>query len=103
MTSVNRDPEGFLRDLGDWSPDVAREIGEDHGIELTPHHWRIIELIRQFYHEHGLSPPSRVLMNLITKRLDPGFNSIALMQLFGGKARRHLAQIAGLPKPSDCD
>ncbi|MGB1190383.1 MAG: TusE/DsrC/DsvC family sulfur relay protein [Pseudomonadales bacterium] len=100
---ADRDHEGFLRSLKDWSPEVAGDIAKDHGIELTPEHWAIIKVLRAFYQDHRVSPPSRVLMKVLTQKLDTEINSIRLMQLFGGRARRHLAQIAGLPKPSDCD
>ena len=103
MMRVDRDQEGFLRNLKDWSPEVARDIGRDHGIELTAEHLQVIDVLRTFYQDHILSPPSRVLMKVLSQSLETEINSIALMQLFGGRARRHLAQIAGLPKPSDCD
>ena len=98
-----RDREGFLVSTSDWTPEVAALIAKDFGITLLTQHWVIIDLLRRYYQQYGLSPPSRVLMTLLKREHDPEFSSIALMQLFGGRARRQLAQIAGLPKPSDCD
>jgi len=98
-----RDREGFLVSPSDWTPEIADVIAEDLGIALSTQHWVIIDLLRRYYAQYGLSPPSRVLMTLLKREHDPDFSSIALMQLFGGRARRQLAQIAGLPKPSDCD
>ncbi|MBT3462118.1 MAG: TusE/DsrC/DsvC family sulfur relay protein [Gammaproteobacteria bacterium] len=98
-----RDREGFLVSPSDWKPEIADVIAEDLGIALSTQHWVIIDLLRRYYALYGLSPPSRVLMTLLKREHDPDFSSIALMQLFGGRARRQLAQIAGLPKPSDCD
>ena len=100
---AERDPEGFLRQLDTWKPLVAEVIAADLGIELTDAHWEVIEVVRSFYQDYGLSPTNRVTQKLLRSQLDPSFDSIKLMQLFGGRARRHLAQIAGLPKPSDCD
>lgn len=100
---AERDREGFLISPLDWTPQIAAVIAQDLGVSLTNQHWLIIDLLRRYYAEYGLSPPSRVLMTLLKREHDPEFSSIALMQLFGGRARRQLAQIAGLPKPSDCD
>ena len=91
------------RQLDTWEPLVAEVIAADLGIELTDAHWEVIEVVRSFYQDYGLSPTNRVTQKLLRSQLDPSFDSIKLMQLFGGRARRHLAQIAGLPKPSDCD
>ena len=98
-----RDQEGFLVSPSDWTPEIADVIAEDLGLALLTQHWVIVDLLRRYYAQYGLSPPSRVLMTLLKREHDPEFSSIALMQLFGGRARRQLAQIAGLPKPSDCD
>ena len=100
---AERDPEGFLRQLDSWEPVVAEVIAADLGIQLTDAHWEVIEVVRRFYQEYGLSPTNRVTQKILKSQLDPSFDSIRLMRLFGGRARRHLAQIAGLPKPSDCD
>jgi len=100
---IDRDHEGFLRNPKDWDPKVAIAIAADLGVELGPDHQEIIQLLRQYYSTFGLSPPSRVLLKLVQRDIDPTFSSIQLMKLFGGRARRNLAQIAGLPKPRDCD
>ena len=38
------DKEGFLRNLQDWSTDVAEQIAGKENLQLTPEHWDIIEL-----------------------------------------------------------
>ena len=100
---IERDFEGFLRRMDDWSPEVADSIAQSMDLQLSPAHWDVIDVVRRFYKDYGLSPTSRVTLKLLKEQLDPSFSSIQLMQLFGGRARRHLAQIAGLPKPPDCD
>ena len=100
---IERDVEGFLRRMDDWSPEVADSIAQSMDLQLSPAHWDVIDVVRRFYKDYGLSPTSRVTLKLLKEQLDPNFSSIQLMQLFGGRARRHLAQIAGLPKPPDCD
>ena len=53
---AERDPEGFLRQLDTWEPVVAEVIAADLGIQLTDAHWEVIEVVRRFYQEYGLSP-----------------------------------------------
>ena len=57
---IERDPEGFLRKLDTWEPPVAEVIAADLGIQLTDAHWKVIEVVRSFYQEYGLSPTNRV-------------------------------------------
>ena len=56
------DREGFLRDLQDWSPDVAEQIAARECLDLTPAHWGIIELLRRYYIEFDASPAMRALV-----------------------------------------
>lgn len=98
------DKEGFLVSLGDWSPAVALQIASAEGIELTDEHWRIINLVRDYYDCYHLSPATRVLVNLVGRELGPEYGrSIYLMKLFSGKPAKLVSKIAGLPKPSNCD
>ncbi|MFK7976358.1 MAG: TusE/DsrC/DsvC family sulfur relay protein [Halioglobus sp.] len=97
------DKEGFLRDLSDWSPEVASSIANAEGIELTAAHWEIIELLRQYYQEFDSSPAMRPLVKYAGLKLgaDKG-KSIYLMSLFPGSPAKLGSKIAGLPKPDNC-
>ena len=98
------DKEGFLQKLQDWSPEVASSIAKEDGIVLTPDHWEVIELARDFYERHKLSPAARIIVKLLKDNLgDDKGTSIYLMQLFSGRPARMVNKIAGLPKPTNCD
>ncbi len=101
--SATFDKEGFLTDLSDWTPDVAAQIAGDEGIELTPAHWEIIELLRAYYAEFDSSPAMRPLVKYCRLKLgeDKG-KSIYLMTLFPGSPAKIGSKIAGLPKPDNC-
>ena len=43
------DKEGFLRRLSDWQPDVAEQIAAAENLELTPAHWEVLQLLRDYY------------------------------------------------------
>ncbi|MFT7685284.1 MAG: tRNA 2-thiouridine synthesizing protein E [Candidatus Azotimanducaceae bacterium] len=98
------DKEGFLRDLSDWTEDLALELAKQDDIELGSDHWEVIKIVRAYYQLYQISPVNRVLVNIIKKELGPEKGkSIFLMGLFSGKPAKLVAKIAGLPKPSNCD
>lgn len=103
MTLPARDREGFLIDLEAWDPAVAEALARQEGLELSPAHWELIELIRAFYREYEVSPAMRVLVKHVREQLgaDKG-DSIYLMTLFPGSPAKLLAKIAGLPRPTNC-
>ena len=98
------DKEGFLQNFRTWTVDVADELASTEGIELTPEHWEIIHVARNYYATYGIAPITRVLVKAVQRELgaDKG-RSIYLMQLFTAKPARVIAKIAGLPKPNNCD
>ena len=48
MMKIEFDEEGYLKNLTDWSPKVAETLADQEGLDLTPAHWELIELIREF-------------------------------------------------------
>jgi tRNA 2-thiouridine synthesizing protein E len=97
------DKDGFLLELGDWSPEVAHALAIQAGVELTSDHWAILELLRQFYSEYQLSPATRPLIKYTALKLGPDQgNSMHLNRLFNGTPAKLAAKLAGLPKPTNC-
>jgi tRNA 2-thiouridine synthesizing protein E len=97
------DKEGFLRNLSDWNPAVAEQIASAEQLELTPAHWEVIGLLRDYYQEFDDSPAMRPLVKYCGLKLgaDKG-RSIYLMSLFPGSPAKLGSKIAGLPKPDNC-
>lgn len=97
------DPEGFLVDMGEWSPDIAEAMAAEEGITLTADHWEVIELLRDFYARYEMAPAMRPLVKAVNQRLgaEKG-RSIHLMRLFPGSPAKVAARLAGLPKPTHC-
>lgn len=99
------DSEGYLSDLNQWSPEVAGVLASGLDIELSPAHWELIELIRDYYQQFDHSPAMRPFIKFIAARLDASkAKSIYLMQLFPGPGSpvKRVALLAGLPKPDNC-
>jgi tRNA 2-thiouridine synthesizing protein E len=97
------DKEGFLRKLSDWEPQVAEQIARAEQLELTPAHWEVLHLLRDYYREFDASPAMRPLVKYCALQLgaEKG-RSIYLMSLFPGSPARLGSKIAGLPKPDNC-
>jgi tRNA 2-thiouridine synthesizing protein E len=97
------DKDGFLVNLGDWNRLVAEQLASHEQIVLTPQHWEIIDLLRQFYQQFELAPAMRPLIKFIGLQLGKEkANSLYLLQLFPGSPAKLAAKIAGLPKPDNC-
>lgn len=101
---LNLDKDGFLRDLSDWNRSAAEALARQNDIVLKDAHWEIIDIVQAYYRQFNIVPVTRVLISQVKKTLGPEKGrSIYLMKLFGGKPARLVAQVAGLPKPSNCD
>jgi len=95
--AVEVDAQGFMTDPNEWTPDIAREIARQNGIDpLTPGHWEVIEFCRRDNEEKGTPPTVR----RITK--GTGVPTKELYQLFPKGPGILAAKIAGLTKPKGC-
>lgn len=97
------DPEGYLVNQSDWSGAVAELMAEEEGLLLTPEHWEIIDVVRDFYQRYEMAPAMRPLVKATKNALgNEKGRSIYLMQLFPGSPAKRIARLAGLPKPTNC-
>lgn len=100
---LDLDPEGYLRDLSQWSPEVAQQLALKEGIELTERHWQVLQALRDFYAQFQLSPANRPLIKYIAQTLGSDLGtSLQLNLLFKGAPAKLGAKLAGLPKPDNC-
>ena len=100
---VELDDEGYLLNLDTWSDAVASYLAIEENIQLTDDHWEIIQVIRDFYQQHELSPARRPLVKAVGLTLGPSKGkSIHLMKLFPESPAKQAAKLAGLPKPTNC-
>ena len=98
-----RDPEGYLLDLKEWTPELARTLSALEGIQLTEPHWLILNFLREFYLTYEHTPPMRTLVSLLRERFGEAIgNSLTLQQLFPGGPAKQASRLAGLPKPTRC-
>lgn len=100
---LETDEEGYIANLSDWSPEVAKKMAADEGLELTENHWEVINFLREYYQEYQIAPAVRVLTKAIGKKLGPDKgNSKYLYELFPYGPAKQACKYAGLPKPTGC-
>ena len=102
-TSYQVDNDGYLLNLDDWSETFATLMAERDGITLTPEHWEIIQLVREFYQKYKTSPAIRMLVKAMSQKFgEKKGNSRYLQRLFPDGPAKQATKFAGLPKPAKC-
>lgn len=94
---VEFDQEGFMVEPGLWNDAVACAIARDEGIaEMSEDHWKIVKFIREYWKEHDLAPPVRLICTEV------GVSVRRIYKLFTAGPARGACRVAGLPKPDGC-
>jgi len=94
---IEFDKDGFMVDPGLWNRAVAAAIASQEGIEqMSDQHWSIVNFIREYWKQHDLAPPVR----LICKEV--GVSVREIYRLFASGPARGACRVAGLPKPDGC-
>ena len=96
-THVEVNEEGFLKNPGQWTKDIAMELAKEDGIAaLTEAHWKVIEFCRQDAQATGKSPTLRRITTAA------GVSTKDLFSLFPKGPAKKVARISGLGKPEGC-
>lgn len=94
---------GNLEDSSLWNEKVAEHMAQKEGLELTEEHWEVINYLRKFYFEYGVTPMVRLLMKFMKEQCGPDKSSEKyLYQLFPKGPSRQGSRIGGLPEPQGC-
>ena len=95
--SIEFDKDGFMLEPGLWDEAVARAIAGEEGIEdISDSQWAIVNFIREYWKEHDLAPPVRLICQEI------GVSVREIYKLFTSGPARGACRVAGLPKPDGC-
>jgi len=97
------DKDGFLRDMSEWTPELAEHMAGQDGLALSEDHWAVIHYIQEYFEDYRIAPAVRILVQAMGRRLgrDKG-NSRYLYQLFPYGPAKQACRYAGLPKPTGC-
>jgi TusE/DsrC/DsvC family sulfur relay protein len=94
---IQFDNDGFMLEPDLWDAEVAAAIANEEGIEeLSDKHWALVNFIREYWKEHDLAPPVRLLCSELNLSVREVF------KLFTSGPARGACRVAGLPKPDGC-
>jgi TusE/DsrC/DsvC family sulfur relay protein len=94
-TKIERNEEGYLKNMSQWTPELAHEIAREANIILTDKHFEVINWLRAKQTE-GVALTIRKVGN-------SGIVDIKqFYQLFPGGPLKISSRIAGIPKPVSC-
>ncbi len=94
---VEVNDDGFIQQPERWDERVAMALARTAGVsELTDSHWRVINYIRNFFHEFEIAPTTRKLCK------ETGFSLQQIYELFPSGPAKGACKVAGLPKPTGC-
>jgi tRNA 2-thiouridine synthesizing protein E len=91
-----RDGDGYLRDMGQWSEEVAKAMAEADGVELDDAKWDQIMKARAIYEEDMVVPPIRKFARRI------GADKKELFRMWNTGPMKPITKYGGLPKPTGC-
>jgi TusE/DsrC/DsvC family sulfur relay protein len=98
---IDTTTEGYLKHPEDWSEAVAVYLSERDNVTLTDGHWEVINLVRKYFQEYGITPNLRTLQKLLKEQL--GDEEVhALDQFQYADAAKQAARYAGTPRPTGC-
>ena len=87
--------EGYLTDVSQWNEEIAKEIAQKEGIELTDKHWEIISWIQE-------QVKNEVALSIRGIKKSGVLNIKEFYALFPGGPLKKATKIAGVPKPKSC-
>ncbi|MFC1840360.1 TusE/DsrC/DsvC family sulfur relay protein [Thermodesulfobacteriota bacterium] len=96
-TTFNIDEDGFIDDFNNWSEQWVQFVKKEEGIEeLTDEHWKVLNVLQDYYKKNGIAPMVRILSKVT------GFKLKYIYELFPSGPGKGACKMAGLPKPTGC-
>ena len=95
---------GWLNNLDEWSEGLAVEIAKSEKIPaLTPEHWDIINMAREYFHDNGTVAEPRNFSKLMKKKYGKDRSDQKyIYSLFPTGLIKCANKVAGLPRPKGC-
>lgn len=92
------DEDGFLtKGIEEWCPEWVDYVKELEGItELNDDHWKIINVLQDYFKKNGIAPMVRILSKTT------GYPLKKIYELFPSGPGKGACKMAGLPKPTGC-
>ena len=100
--SVERCPDGYLKNRDDWSEDLAKIMASEwNGLNFTDEHFPILHFIRDHHEAHQITPDVREATQfLIENGMDKKEAKKQLFKLFPNGYMQQGIQLAGMRRPT---
>jgi dissimilatory sulfite reductase related protein len=93
--TVNVNAEGYFENPSQWNREMAVEMSNEYGIQLTDKHFAVLEFLRQKHIGGDQLTIRKVGTSGITDIKE-------FYQLFPGGPLKISSKLAGIPKPTSC-
>ena len=94
------DEEGFLLDPSEWNMEVAQQIADDLGVEMTDAHWELVMYIRRHFEDQFAVPELRTVLKYLKETHGPEQATRKYVyRLFPYGYGQQPCKIAGMRKP----
>ncbi len=91
-----RDGDGYLLDMNDWTPQIGRAMAEADGFDMTDERWEQLLKAREYFEEHATVPPIRKFAKYI------GIDKKVLFKQWMTGPMKPISKYGGMPKPTGC-
>lgn len=96
MNLPERDGDGYLADMSQWTPEIGQAMAEADGIELDDDKWQQVMTAREYYDEYNVVPPIRKFAKYLNKDKKDMFKTWMTGPM------KPITKYGGLPKPTGC-
>lgn len=97
---IKTDDEGYLLNPEEWDADVAAKLAESINIEMSEHHWEVVNFVRNYYEKNQTVPEARHALKDLGEKLGKDVvNRKFLYNLFPYGYGQQACKIAGMRKP----
>jgi TusE/DsrC/DsvC family sulfur relay protein len=96
MNLPERDGDGYLTDMSVWTPEIAKAMAEQDGVELDDTKWAHILKAREYFEDNGVVPPIRKFAKYV------GEDQKVMFQMWMTGPMKPITKYGGLPKPTGC-
>ena len=96
MQIPERDGDGYLVDMNDWTPEIGRAMAEQDGVELGDVQWSHIFKAREYFADHAVVPPIRKFAKFAAE------DQKSMFKLWMTGPMKPITKYGGLPKPTGC-
>ena len=96
MLELERDGDGYLLDMNEWTPEIGLAMAESDGVELDEAKWDQIVKAREYYEDNAVVPPIRKFARYV------GIDQKEIFKMWMSGPMKPITKYGGLPKPTGC-